>query len=34
LFVLNRLAELDQKSKSGQIEKKFGFEMFLIEATR
>lgn len=34
LYVLNRLAELDQKSKSGQIEKKFGFEMFLIEATR
>jgi DNA polymerase III subunit delta len=34
LKVLNALAEYDQKSKTGQIDKRFGFELFLIEATR
>lgn len=32
LEILNRLAELDQKSKTGLLDKKFGFELFLIEA--
>lgn len=34
LKVLNALAEYDQKSKTGQIDKRLGFELFLIEATR
>jgi len=34
LYILNVLAQLDQKSKSGLVDKKFGFELFLIEATR
>ena len=34
LKVLNALAQYDQKSKTGQIDKRFGFELFLIEATR
>jgi len=34
LRVLNALAEYDQKSKTGLVEKRFGFELFLIEATR
>ena len=34
LYILNVLAQLDQKSKSGQVDKRFGFELFLIEATR
>lgn len=33
LEILNRLAELDQRSKIGLLDKKFGFELFLIEAT-
>lgn len=32
LEVLNHLASLDQKSKMGLVDKKFGFELFLIEA--
>lgn len=32
LQILNRLAELDQKSKVGLLDKRFGFELFLIEA--
>ncbi len=34
LKVLNALAEYDQKSKTGLVDKRFGFELFLIEATR
>jgi DNA polymerase-3 subunit delta len=34
LYILNVLAQLDQRSKSGQVDKRFGFELFLIEATR
>jgi len=34
LYILSVLAQLDQKSKSGQVDKRFGFELFLIEATR
>jgi|GEM_PF-152383 len=33
LEILNRLAALDQRSKVGLLDKKFGFELFLIEAT-
>lgn len=32
LEILNHLALLDQKSKMGLVDKKFGFELFLIEA--
>lgn len=32
LEILNHLASLDQKSKMGLVDKKFGFELFLIEA--
>ena len=32
LEVLNHLASLDQKSKMGLVDKRFGFELFLIEA--
>ncbi len=32
LEVLNHLATLDQKSKMGLVDKRFGFELFLIEA--
>lgn len=32
LEILNRLAQLDHKSKVGLLDKKFGFELFLIEA--
>lgn len=31
LDILNRLATLDQKLKSGQLDKKMGFEIFLID---
>lgn len=34
LDILSDLAELDQKFKSGTIDRKFGFEMFLIKASR
>lgn len=34
LKVLNALAVYDQKSKTGLVDKRFGFELFLIEATR
>lgn len=34
LEILNQLADLDQKLKNGTIEKKFGFEMFLIKTAR
>ena len=33
LEILDRLAEFDQKSKIGLLDKRFGFELFLIEAT-
>ena len=34
LALLSALADLDQKIKSGKIEKALGFELFLIKATR
>ena len=34
LELLSKLADLDQKFKSGLIDKQIGFELFLIEATR
>lgn len=33
LEILNHLAQFDQKSKVGLMDKRFGFELFLIEAT-
>ena len=32
--LLEHLASLDQQIKSGKVDKKFGFELFMIEATR
>ena len=34
LKTLNALAEYDQRAKSGLVDKKFGFELFLIEASQ
>ena len=34
LKVLNALAEFDQRAKNGLVDKKFGFELFLIEASQ
>lgn len=31
LHILSKLAVLDQKMKGGQLDKKLGFEMFLLE---
>jgi len=33
LSVLNHLAIYDQRSKTGLVDKRFGFEMFMIEAS-